>query len=302
MRSGALGEKHSNDRTPVPPHASGVLRREDSQGHGRAGSEAGEGPHEGGCHPAQDAGAPPPGEELRQAPRTHAAERAGDRKLRAQGVSRGEGDPRKPTGAARDGESLHPEGKERPVPLRPRHVRPLGQRQGGVEVSGLLPGPRDEGISRAHLRSPEPGRAPAIPRRGRRGAPEGLLPGAQHDGQPDGTARRVLRQVAGVGRHPVARLPALASRGGPDARGRDGQLGRRDADDLPQRLRRPVHHGRAELLRDDLSLQHGERTAGRRGTDTAEHHPVRPRHGRLPRSPGRCCCSGRTTTTSTGAD
>ena len=75
--------------------------------------------------------------------------------------------------------------------------------------------------------------------------------------------RRVLRHLAGLGRHPRARLPAHPPGSRSAARRRHRQLRRRHDDHLAVRRRAALDHGRPELLRHHLPPQPGERAAGR---------------------------------------
>ena len=81
--------------------------------------------------------------------------------------------------------------------------------------------------------------------------------------QPAVPGRRVLRHLAGLGRHPRPGLPAHPQGGRSAAGRRHRQLRRRHDDDLAVRRRAALDDGRPELLRHHLPPQPGERAARR---------------------------------------
>ena len=80
-------------------------------------------------------------------------------------------------------------------------------------------------------------------------------------GQPAVPRRRVLRRVAGLGRHPGPRLSAHAQGGRSEARRHHRQLRRRHDEHLAVRPRAPLDDGRPGLLRHHLPPQPGKRAA-----------------------------------------
>lgn len=78
----------------------------------------------------------------------------------------------------------------------------------------------------------------------------------------------VRGELPDLGRHPLDRLPGEPAGGGPEADRVHGELGRRDADVLPDDHRRPDRSGGAVVLRDVAGAAvRDDRAAGRR----AEH-------------------------------
>ena len=111
-------------------------------------------------------------------------------------------------------------------------------------------------------------------------------PRAPLRGQPAVPRRRVLRHLAGLGRHPRPGLPAHAPGGRSEARRRHRQLRRRHDDHVAVRRGPALDDGRPELLRHDVPPQLRERAARRHGAVPAAGPGAGPGPLGLPRRDG----------------
>ena len=143
-------------------------------------------------------------EDARRSARSHAAQRARDRHRRAAWLSNREGDVREPAATLRHGEPLCA-GRNRTPSGDSRTARAFGERQGVAQLSEAVHESRAQGLRRPRLRPVRSGRThrvpgkPARPVRTRRWNER-----ARVRRPPPHPARRQLRPVPRVGRHPRA--------------------------------------------------------------------------------------------------
>ena len=136
-----------------------------------------------------------------------------------------------------------------------RNLRALAQRQRGGRVPVLRPGTGSARLCLPDLRPDRTGRATAVCERGPLVAHRRRCARTSVRRQPTVPGRRVSGHVAGLGRHPSARLPADTRRSRPAARRRHRQFGWRYHDHLAVRCRAAVDDGGAELFCHVVSSQ-----------------------------------------------
>jgi len=137
---------------------------------------------------------------LRPVPRADAAQPEGDRHRRPRCLHHREGDLREPAQLPGHRQPVPAQREEAAGARGRRVVRPLDRREGRAGVPVVLPGARADGLRGADLRPDRAGGAAAVRPPARQGRSGYRRRRAQRHRQPAAPRRRVLRQLAGVGR------------------------------------------------------------------------------------------------------
>jgi hypothetical protein len=270
------GDRRSGGGTTGGGGSGGPPAAQPPAAHG-AGVFRGPGARGGARRPARQGGTPHPGRRrgvrtfrtgedpvvLRPSPRENPTQPARHRGGGARRLPDRKRDLREPAGVPGDRQSVRTQGPLLSAARRGGILRPLRQRQGGRDLPGLFPGAGATGVRRSDLRPHRPGRADAVHRRkppasaGRR---HRRAPVRRKPAVPGG---RVLRNLAGLGRNPRPGLPAHPGGGRSESRRNHRQLRGRNHGDLAVRAGGAVDHGGAQLLRDHVPPEPGERAARR---------------------------------------